>query len=153
MPASPAATPQPTATTSPDQTAVPEEAGTSLAKYRALIRQLFADTGDVSRLLSSVSIQLSTAPERAPEAATTLNTSKGTFELMRERLALESPPPGHEGLHQLLLDALGFYAEAAASLLPDAETQKADYWSFQALMQEGGKNFHAAGAEFDKLRP
>ena len=121
--------------------------------YRALIRQLFADTGDVTRLLSGVSIQLSTAPERAPEAAATLNASKGTFELMRERLALEMPPAGHEELHQLLLDALEFYTKAAAALLPDPETQQADYWGFQGLMQEGGKNFHAAGAEFDKLLP
>ena len=122
-------------------------------KYRALIGQLFADTGDVTRLLSSVSIQLSTAPERAPEAADTLIASKGTFELMRERLTLEMPPPGYEELHQLLLDALEFYTKAAAALLPDPETQASDYWGFQGLMQEGGKNFHAAGAEFDKLRP
>lgn len=154
VPAAATAVPRPTSTTaSPGPTFIPDATRNSPVKYRALIRQLFADTGDVTRLLSKVSIELGAAPERAPEAVAILNASKGTFELIRERLASESPPPGHEGLHQLLLDALELYAKAADALLPDPETQEADYWRFQGLMQEGGKNFHAAGAEFDKLRP
>lgn len=117
------------------------------------MNQVFSDVGDLTRLLSDVSIQLSAAPETAPQAADILNATKGTFELVRDRLALTSPPPGHQVVHQLLLDALEFYVQASAALLPDPDTQEADYWSFQPLMQEGGKNFHAAGAEFEKLRP
>ena len=82
-----------------------------------------------------------------------VKATNGTFELVRERLELVNPPPGYERLHQILLDALEFYGGASAALLPDPETQEANYWGFQELMQEGGKNIHEAGAEFDKLRP
>ncbi len=153
LPVSATAAPIPTSTSSPNPTLVPEAAGTSPESYGALVRQVFSDVADLTRILSDVSIQLGAAPEQAPQAAGIINATKGSFELVRDQLALTSPPPDHEGLHQLLLDALEFYAGASAALLPDAETQVADYWRFQGLMQEGGKNFHAAGAEFDRLRP
>jgi len=147
-------TPEPTSTplASPTATAFDQDEP-SLESYGALVRRVFSDVADLTRILSDVSIQLGTAPEQAPQAAGIINATKGTFELVRDQLALKSPPAGHEELHQLLLDALEFYTAASAALLPDAETQAADYWRFQRLMQEGGENFHAAGAEFDRLRP
>ncbi len=143
----------PTAATYSDVTAALAQGESSPESYAALVRQVFSDVADLTRILSNVSIQLGAAPESAPQAAGIVNATKGTFELVRDRLALTSPPPGHEELHQLLLDAMEFYTAASAALLPDAETKAADYWRFQGLMQEGGQNFHAAGAEFDSLRP
>lgn len=157
------ATPQPTlaqpsvtspagATPVPGATAAAADDENYLVSYSALVRQVFSDVADLTRILSDVSIQLGSKPEVAPQAAALVNTTKGTFELVREQLELRNPPPGHEELHRLLLESLSFYARASAELLPDPETQMADYWEFQGLMQEGGENFHAAGAEFDKLR-
>ena len=62
------------------------------------------------------------------------------------------PPPGYEELHARLLDALRFYSDASAALLPDDKTGEADYWRFQELMLEGGKNSHAAIAVSEELR-
>ena len=148
--------PEPTSTplvlTSPTATDL-EQDELSLVSYGVLIRQVFSDVADLTRILSDVSIRLGSAPETAPQAASIVNTTKGTFELVRDRLASTSAPVDHGMLRQLLLDALELYAAAAAALLPNAETNAADYWSFQGLMQEAGKNFHAAGEEFDRLRP
>ncbi len=143
----------PTAATYSDVTAASAQVNASPESYGVLVRRVFSTVADLTRILSDVSIQLGAAPESALQAADTVNATKGTFEFVRDQLALTSPPPGHEELHRLLVDALEFYAAASAALLPDAETKVADYWRFQGLMQEGGKNFHAAGAEFDKLRP
>ena len=118
-----------------------------------LVRQVFSNVADLTRILSDVSIRLGSAPENAPQTASIINTTMSTFELVRDQLATSGAPVDHEDLHQLLLDALEFYTAAAAALLPDAENNAADYWCFQGLMQEGGKNFHAAGAEVDRLRP
>ena len=118
-----------------------------------LIRQFFSDVADLTKILSDVSIQLGAVPEDAPLAAGIVNTTMGAFELVRDRLALTSPLAGHERLHRLLLDALEFYISASAALLPGNKAQEADYWRFQGLMQKGGENIHAAGTEFDTLRP
>ena len=148
----PELTSKPPVLASPTATAL-EKDEPSFESYGVLVRQVFSDVADLTRILSDVSIQLGAAPESAPQAANIVNVTKGTFELVRDRLALTNPPPGHEELHQLLLDALEFYTAASTALLPDAETDAADYWRYLGLMQEGGKNFHAAGAEFDRLRP
>ena len=148
--------PEPTSTpsllASPTATALVQD-GPPVESYGVLVRQVFSDVADLTRILSDVSVALGASPESAPLAAGIVDTTKGTFELVRDRLALTSPPAGHEGLHQLLLNALEFYIAASAALLPDNKTQAADYWRFQELMQEGGKNLHAAGATFDELRP
>ena len=77
---------------------------------------------------------------------------KGSFELDKERLERTDPPLGYEELHARLLDALSFYIDASAALLPDSQTGKANFSRFQELMQQGGKNSHAAIAVFSGLR-
>lgn len=110
-------------------------------------------TGQMTRIISGVSISLAGNPEGATEEKETVDAVIGSLGLARERLQGAEPPPGYEGLHQTLLEALSSYMEASAALLPDGQTGKADYPRFQELMLQGGKNFHAAGAELSDLAP
>ena len=108
--------------------------------------------GQLTRIISGISIGLAGTPEDAPKAEGTVAAVKGSFELARERLERADPPKGYEELHASLMDALSFYIEASAALLPDSVTGKADYKRFQELMPQGGKNSHAAFATFEELR-
>ena len=119
--------------------------------YGRLVDRVMNDIGLLAPLLSRVGIQLSGNPEAAPQAAEVVETARDALDLTRAQLAGATPPAGYGGLHRELLDALGFYSQAAVALLPDPETQAADYWRFQELMMQGGKNTHAAGATLTEL--
>ena len=133
----PAPTPSPT----PTEPMVADD----VALYRMLVDRAMNDTADITRLLSRVGIELSTMPDRALQAEATVNLAKETLEDVQVELTQSRPPASYDEVHQALLDALGFYIQAAAALLPDHGSGSADYWSFQGFMQEGGKNFHGAG--------
>ena len=103
-------------------------------------------------LVSGISIGVASSPEAAREAAETVKAVRGSFEAARIGLERAEPPPGYEELHARLLEALSFYTDASTALLPNVETGEADYWTFQELMLEGGKNAHAAIAVSEVLR-
>ena len=149
----PTPSPDPTATLAPvPPTAAPKAADEERErKYRALADQIMNGTGEMTRVLSGIGIGLAGRPEGASEAKETVEAVISFLELARERLGNTEPPPGYEKLHQTLLDALSIYTQASAALLPDTQTGKADYPRFQELMPQGGKNFHAAGAEMSNL--
>ena len=102
-------------------------------------------------LLSQVGIALGSNPDEAQETAEAVETVRDALELTRTQLNAAAPPQGYEEVHRQLIDSLTLYAQAAKSLLPDPETNQADYWTFQGLMQEAGGNAHAAGATLGQL--
>jgi len=120
--------------------------------YRDLVNRVLDSIGQGTRLLSSVGVQLSGSPEQATEAEGIVRPVKGSFELAREQLEKAAPPPGYERPHRQILDALSLYTLAAEALLPGPEAQEADYWRFQELMQQAGKNFHEGSASLDDVR-
>ena len=144
--------PTASAATVPSPTATAAAEAESAREYRALADRVINGIGRLTRIISGISIGLAGAPEDAPEAEGTVAAVKGSFELALEQLERTDPPPGYEGLHETLLDALSFYIGASSALLPDSVTGKADYNRFQDLMLQGGKNSHAAFATFDELR-
>ena len=155
--AAPAATPTPTPTATPLPTPLPTAQAQpvdpeQLRNYRSLTEDAINGITQLTRVISSVSINVAGSPEAAREAAETVEAVRGSFEVARIGLERAEPPPGYEELHARLLDALRFYTDASAALLPDGETGEADYWTFQELMLEGGKNAHAAFAESEELR-
>ena len=120
-------------------------------EYRELVNLLMDGTGQIARIISGISISLAGRPEDAAEEKDAVDGAIGSLKLARERLQEAGPPRGYEGLHQTLLDALSFYIQASGALLPDSQTGEADYPRFQELMQQGGKNFHEAGAKLSDL--
>ena len=120
-------------------------------EYRKLVNTLMNGTGQMTRIISRMSISLAGNPEATAEERETVDAVIGSLELASERLQGEKPPPGYEGLHQTLLEPLSSYMEASAAVLPDSQTGNADYTRFQELMLQGGKNFHAAGDQLSKL--
>ena len=120
-------------------------------KYRKLASEVLNGAGQLARIISDISISLAGNPDDAAKTEATVEATRGGFDLARERLERADPPKGYEEFHQTLLEALGFYTQASAALLPDSQTGKADYWRFQELMLQGGKSFHAAGAEMSNL--
>ncbi len=123
-----------------------------LKEYKALIDDAINGITELTRIISGTSIGVVGSPKAVREAAETIEAVKGSFEVARIALERAEPPPGYEELHARLLDALSFYTEASAALLPDSETGEADYWTFQELMLEGGKNAHAAFAVSADIR-
>ena len=148
-------TPHPALRTTPAASASPASAAGEEAvreqEYRELINQLMDGIGQMTRIIGGISIGLAGRPEGAAEEKETVDAVIGSLELARERLQGAEPPPGYEGLHQTLLEALSFYTQASTALLPVSQTGKADYPRFQELMLQGGKNFHAAGTELSDL--
>ncbi len=120
--------------------------------YRTLVTLVVNDVGQVTRLLNSVGVQLAAAPEQAAQAQSIVSPAKGSFDLARAQMEEIRPPDGYAEVHERLLEALDLYGQAAAALLPDSKTQAADFWLFQELMQQGGKNFHLATAALDDVR-
>ena len=139
----------PIATVHPSPTPLP--AALDQGSYRLLVSQVLNDIGELTTLLSDVGIQLSIKPMDATLAARLVGQTKDAFELDRVLLVEAGPLPDNEQLHLYLLDALGLYADAAGALLPDPETQEADYWGFQELMLQAGKNSHAAIAAYREI--
>jgi len=142
----------PQGTPSPSRTQALEEVAAEEEVYRQLVNTVLDSIGRGTRLLSSVGVQLSGNPEQATEAESIVRPVKGSFELAREQLEEAAPPPGYEGPHRQILDALSLYTLAAEALLPGPEAQAADYWRFQELMQQAGKNFHEGSASLDEVR-
>ena len=120
-------------------------------EYRNLANDVLNGAGQLARIISDISISLAGKPEDAAKAEATVQATRAGFDLARERLARADPPKGYEEFHRTLLEALGFYTHASAALLPDSQTGKADYSRFREMMLQGGKNFHAAGAEMSNL--
>ena len=145
----------PTATSAlASQPASPEEGEAERARvYVDLADEVISVIGELTRTIAGIGISLAGKPDRAIEARGTVEAVKGSFELARQRLNRADPPPGYEEVHQTLLDALSFYMQASAALLPDSQTGMPDYPGFQELMLLGGKNTHAAGAQFSDLTP
>jgi len=123
-----------------------------LKEYKALADDAINGITRLTRIIGGISIGVAGSPEAAREAAETVEAVKGSFEVARNGLERAEPLPGYEELHARLLDALSFYTDASTALLPDGETGEADYWTFQELMLEGGKNAHAAIAASEELR-
>ena len=136
----------------PPKPATPDGGRDREREYVALADEAVNGIGQLTRIISGLGIGLAGTPEDAPEAQSAVAAVKGSFELIRDQLQRSDPPPGYEELNATLLDALSFYIDASAALLPDSETANADYWRFQEAMQEGGKNAHAATAAFGELR-
>ena len=152
----PAATPTPAPTSIPLPTPSPAAQTATdteqLKEYKALTDDAINGITKLTRIISGISIGVAGSPEAAREAAETVEAVRGSFEVARIGLERAVPPPGYEELHARLLDALRFYSDASAALLPDDKTGEADYWRFQELMLEGGKNSHAAIAVSEELR-
>ncbi len=154
--AAPAATPTPASISTPlprpSSTAQVATDTEQLKQYEALTDEAINGITELTRIISGISIGVAGSPEAAREAAETVEAVRGSFEVARIGLERAEPPPGYEELHARLLDALRFYTDASAALLPDSETGEADYWTFQELMLEGGKNAHAAFTVSTELR-
>ena len=145
--------PEPTITskaTSP-ATSLPSADEEREQEYRKLASEVLNSAGQLARIISDIGISLAGKPEDAAKTEVTVEATKGGFDLAQEWLERADPPKGYEEFHQMLLEALSFYTQASAALLPDSQPGKADYWRFQELMLQGGKSFHAAGAEMSKL--
>ncbi len=155
----PTATPTLSPTSPPISTSVPSPIAAPVANVEQLER--YMDLADnvingivqLTRVISSISIGVTRSTTAVREAAETVEAVKGSFEITSLGLEKAEPPPGYEELHARLLDALRFYTDASAALLPDGETGEANYSKFQEFMLEGGKNSHAAIALFQELRP
>ena len=141
----------PSATAQPVPTQTGEETSAEQEAYRLMVDRAMGDIGLLAPGLSRIGIQLSGAPEEAPQAAEVVQLTLDAFSLTREQLAAMKPPVGYDQLHGELLNALGLYAQAAEALLPDPETRAADYWAFQGLMEQAGGNAHTAGATLGVL--
>ena len=149
----PVAGPEPTEVLSPTPPAasISSAEGGSEEKFRELANEVINGTGQLARIISSIGISLAGNPADAAEARETVAAVKGSLELASRRMQRTDPPPGYQEFHRTLLDALSFYTQASAALLPDTQTGKANYPLFQELMLQGGKNFHSAGKGLSEL--
>ena len=147
----PNAVPETTATVTSSAASTPRRVSDQEKQYRVLVDEVINGTGQLARIISSTSISIASNPQGASKARSTVEGVIGSLELGRDRLEGAELPPGYENLHQTLLDALSFYTQASEALLPDSQTGQANYPRFQELMLQGGKNFHAAGAESSDL--
>ncbi len=141
----------PTATALPSPTSTPVADSDEAREYRALARETINGFGELTRIISNVGIALAGRPQDAPLAQDTVELVKDSFDLQQQKLTKVEPPPGYEELHTAMLNALSFYTQASAALLPNEES-KANFDRFQELMQQGGKNAHSASALIDEIR-
>lgn len=117
--------------------------------HRALVDRVNIVTRDATVLLNQTALFIVSNDDARPQLEEDVRLLLGSFQLQREILQQAEPvPAAMQEAHELLAAAMERYVEATALLLPQSSggPERFDFFAFQSLMQEGGEQFHGAGA-------
>ena len=129
--------------------AATEAAATSTEAYLALVSRVNLAALRATTLLSRLALIVTTDDDVRSVLEDDVLLILDSLELQRDLLLQAAPvPAAMEEVHALLLTAMERYIEATSLLLPQSSggPERFDFFSFQPIVQEGGKNFHGAGA-------
>jgi hypothetical protein len=117
--------------------------------YLALFNKVSAGTVESVGVLNQIALIVTTNDEVRGDLGADVQLLIGSIELQLDVLEdVEPVPPDMTEAHQALKTALLRYIDAAMLLLPPDQggPDGFDFFTFQPLVQEGGENFHGAGA-------
>ncbi len=139
----------PTATPPPSPTATEPVTDAREASYLLLFDSVAFAAADSTRLLNQLAVFVAGNDSARSDLQGDVRLLIDSFGLQLEQLEIAEPVPARmEEAHTSMKTAIRRYREAAELLLPPGTGGPAvfDFFQFQEVMLDGGKNFHGAGS-------